>query len=59
MCLDDFIGVRFKSRIVFNLRKNFHNRLSFKISYIFIGEIIKVFKEFRTNIHFLIYNSFS
>lgn len=57
--LDGFIGICFKNRIVFNFGKNFHNRLSFKISYIFIGEIIKVFKEFRTNIHFLIYNSFS
>jgi len=31
MCLDGFIGVRFKSRIVFNFRKNLHNYLSFKI----------------------------
>ena len=47
MCLDHFIGVRFKSRIVFNLRKNFHNCLSFKISYSFIGQIIKASKEFN------------
>ena len=59
MCLDDFIGVRFKSQIVFNLRKNLHSCLFFKISYSFMGQIIKASKEFRANIHFLIYSSFS